>query len=418
MSVNGEEKRKEHRPLALDGIKVLDLSRVLAGPWSAQVLADLGAEVLKIERPGTGDDTRHWGPPFLKAPDGITKDGAYFTCCNRNKRSVSLNFATPEGAEIVRAMARGADVLIENFKLGGLKKYGLDYESLRAENPALIYCSITGFSQTGPYAHRPGYDFVAQGMAGLMSITGPAEGKPGSEPTRAGVAICDLFTGMYAATSILAALHWRNTTGKGQHLDCALLASQVSMLANQGASFLISVETPGRIGNEHPTIVPYRVVAAENGHVIITCGNDDQYARLCTALGMEELIDDTRFRTNELRVINRTAIETIFEQTLAAWPRDALLTKLEAAGVPCAPINTIPEVFSDPQVQHMGMRVDLRREDGTRVPTIAYPVRMSDPPASYRSAPPALGADTETVLVRDLGLSPDQIAGLREKGIV
>ncbi|MEY8838785.1 CaiB/BaiF CoA transferase family protein, partial [Cribrihabitans sp. XS_ASV171] len=405
-------------PLALDGIKVLDLSRVLAGPWSAQVLADLGAEVLKIERPGAGDDTRHWGPPFLEAADSITKDGAYFTCCNRNKRSVSLNFATPEGAEIIRAMAREADVLIENYKLGGLKKYGLDYESLRAENPALIYCSITGFSQTGPYAHRPGYDFVAQGMGGLMSITGPAEGKPGSEPTRAGVAICDLFTGMYAATSILAALHWRNTTGKGQHLDCALLASQVSMLANQGASYLISAETPGRIGNEHPTIVPYRVFAVENGHVIITCGNDGQYARLCAALGMEELIEDERFRTNEFRVINRTAIETIFEQALAAWPRDALLAKLEIAGVPCAPINTVSEVFSDPHVQHMGMRVDLRREDGTRVPTIAYPVRMSETPASYRSAPPALGADTETVLTQDLGLSPHQIAGLREKGII
>jgi crotonobetainyl-CoA:carnitine CoA-transferase CaiB-like acyl-CoA transferase len=408
----------ETKDMALAGIKVLDLSRVLAGPWSAQVLADLGAEVLKIERPGAGDDTRHWGPPFLEAADGKTKDGAYFTCCNRNKRSVALNFATPEGAEIIRAMAREADVLIENYKLGGLKKYGLDYDSLKEENPGLIYCSVTGFSQTGPYAHRPGYDFVAQGMGGLMSVTGPADGKPGSEPTRAGVAICDLFTGMYAATSILAALHWRNQTGKGQHLDCALLASQVTMLANQGASFLISGDTPGRIGNEHPTIVPYRVFAVKDGHVIITCGNNGQYGRLCGAIGMEELIEHEKYRTNELRVVNRTEIEAILEEALAAWPRDELLATLEAAGVPCAPINTIPEVFADPQVQHMGTRVEMQREDGTEIPTTAYPVKLSETPASYRSAPPALGADTESVLASDLGLSAEQIAGLKEKGII
>lgn len=404
--------------MALAGIKVLDLSRVLAGPWSAQVLADLGADVLKIERPGAGDDTRHWGPPFLEANDGKTKDGAYFTCCNRNKRSVALNFATPEGAEIIRSMACEADVLIENYKLGGLKKYGLDYDSLKAENPALIYCSVTGFSQTGPYAHRPGYDFVAQGMGGLMSVTGPADGKPGSAPTRAGVAICDLFTGMYAATSILAAMHWRNKTGKGQHLDCALLASQVTMLANQGASFLISGGTPGRIGNEHPTIVPYRVFAVSDGHLIITCGNNGQYARLCEAIGMAELATHERFQTNELRVINRSEIEAILEEALAAYPRDDLLATLEAAGVPCAPINTIPEVFADPQVQHMGTRVELERADGTQVPTTAYPVKLSETPASYRTAPPVLGADTEAVLANELGLSADQIAGLKEKGII
>lgn len=404
--------------MALAGIKVLDLSRILAGPWSAQVLADLGADVLKIERPEVGDDTRHWGPPFLEAADGKARDGAYFTCCNRNKRSIALNFATHDGAEIIRSMVREADVMIENYKLGGLKKYGLDYESLKAENPGLIYCSVTGFGQIGPYAHRPGYDFVAQGMGGMMSITGPAEGKPGSEPTRAGVAICDLFTGMYAATSILAALHWRNQTGKGQHLDCALLASQVTMLANQGASFLISGETPGRIGNEHPTIVPYRVFAVKNGHVIITCGNNGQFARFCKAIGREELIAHKNYKSNELRVIHRNELELVLEAALATHPRDELLTTLEAAGVPCAPINTIPETFADQQVQHMGARVEMERADGTIVPTTAFPVKLSETPASYRAAPPVLGADTEAVLAQELGFSGDQIAALRKKGII
>ncbi len=404
--------------MALAGVKVLDLSRVLAGPWSAQVLADLGADVVKVERPNKGDDTRSWGPPFVYSAGDAPKDGAYFTCCNRNKESVTIDFSKPEGAELIRKIASQADVLVENYKLGGLKKYGLDYESLKKINPRLIYCSITGFGQTGPYAHRPGYDFVMQGMGGLMSVTGPADGCPGGEPTRAGVAVCDLFTGMYAAISMLAALYWRNQSGKGQHLDCSLLGTQVAMLANQGASHLISGVTPGRLGNEHPTIVPYRVFSVKDGHIIINCGNDDQFSRLCGVLERPNLAQQECYSTNEMRVINREDLEKILVEMLTHLPRNKVLGDLEAAGVPCGPINSISDVFADPHVQHLGMRVELQREDGTVVPTSAFPVKMSETPASYRQAPPSLGTATETILVQDCGLSSEDIALLKKNGVI
>ncbi len=384
-------------PMALQGIKVLDLSRVLAGPWSTQILADLGADVVKVEN-AAGDDTRIWGPPFLTDGDGQKTDAAYFACTNRNKRSIVLDFTTPEGVETVKALARKADILVENFKAGGLKKYGLDYASLSAENPGLIYCSITGFGQDGPYAHRPGYDFLIQGMGGLMSITGQPDGAPGAEPMKVGVAVADLFTGMYATTAILAALNHRNTTGEGQQIDVSLLDTQIAMLANQASNWLNGQIVPQRMGNNHPNVIPYRVYPVSDGFLIIACGNSSQFARLVSALGAPEMAEDPRFATNEARADNRDAVDGAITDLIADKTRDDVITILEKANVPCGPINTIPDVFADPHVQHRQAEVAMTRTDGAQILATAYPPKLSKTPASYRIAPPVLGGDQQDVL--------------------
>jgi crotonobetainyl-CoA:carnitine CoA-transferase CaiB-like acyl-CoA transferase len=368
-----------HQPLA--GLKVLELARILAGPWAGQLLADLGAEVVKVERPGTGDDTRGWGPPFVEGEGSA----AYFHACNRGKTSLAIDFESEEGRERIRALAADADILIENFKVGGLAKYGLDYPALSELNPRLIYCSITGFGQDGPYAPRAGYDFMIQGMGGIMDLTGD----PAGEPQKIGVAFADIFTGVYASNAILAALHGRETSGRGCHIDIALLDTQVSVLANQAMNYLVSGETPRRLGNAHPNIAPYQTFRAADGWVIVAVGNDGQFAKLCRLLALPALADDLRFRTNKDRVGNRDALTAALEPALSQRGRDELLSALAAAGVPAGPINSVAEVFADPQVAARGMRLDL---DG--VPGVASPIvidgkrQVSDRPS------PALGSDT------------------------
>lgn len=384
-------------PSALAGVKVLDLSRILAGPSATQMLADLGADVVKVENPMGGDDTRSWGPPFIEDDKGVRSEAAYFACCNRNKRSVSLDFTTEEGAQSARALASKADILVENFKPGGLQKYGLDYESLKALNPGLIYCSITGFGQSGPYANRPGYDFLIQGMGGLMSITGQPDGSPGAEPVKVGVAICDLFTGLNAVSAILAALYYRTHSGKGQHIDCSLLDCQVAMLANQSSNWLNCGITPQRMGNNHPSIVPYRVFAVADGHVIINCGNDGQFSRLCAVLKVPEMAEDARFKTNEARCDNRALTDQTIADLLASYEKQALISLLEEANVPCGPINDIPAIFADSHLQHRQMEVELERGDGTAFKGVAYPPKLSKTPARYNSSPPQLGVHSQAV---------------------
>ena len=385
-------------PTALAGIKVLDLSRILAGPSATQMLADLGADVVKIENPNGGDDTRGWGPPFIEKEDGTRSEAAYFACCNRGKRSVSLDFTTKGGAQTARKLAKAADILVENFKPSGLVKYGLDYATLKEINPRLIYCSITGFGQSGPYANRPGYDFLIQGMGGLMSITGQPDEAPGAEPVKVGVAICDLFTGLNSVSAILAALYYRTQTGEGQHIDCALLDCQVAMLANQSSNWLNCGITPQRMGNNHPSIVPYRVFAVLDGHVIINCGNDGQFVRLCDALGKPELAEDPRFKTNEARCENRALTDQILANLLIHHERQSLITLLEEVNVPCGPINNIPAIFSDPHIQHRQMKVQLSRDDGSLFNGVAYPPKLSKTPARYAGPPPELGAHNRDVL--------------------
>jgi crotonobetainyl-CoA:carnitine CoA-transferase CaiB-like acyl-CoA transferase len=385
-------------PTALAGIKVLDLSRILAGPSATQMLADLGADVVKIENPNGGDDTRGWGPPFIETEDGTRSEAAYFACCNRGKRSVSLDFTTEEGAQTARELAKVADILVENFKPGGLAKYGLDYATLKEINPRLIYCSITGFGHSGPYAKRPGYDFLIQGMGGLMSITGQPDGAPGAEPVKVGVAICDLFTGLNSVSAILAALYYRTQTGEGQHIDCALLDCQVAMLANQSSNWLNCGITPQRMGNNHPSIVPYRVFAVADGHVIVNCGNDGQFSRLCGAVGKPEMAEDHRFKTNEARCENRELTDQILADILIDYERQPLITLLEGVNVPCGPINDIPAIFADPHLQHRQMEVQLSREDGSSFNGVAYPPKLSKTPARYASPPPELGAHNKEVL--------------------
>lgn len=382
-------------PGALDGVRVLDLSRVLAGPWSTQILGDLGAEVIKIEKPGAGDDTRGWGPPFV---DGPGSDAAYFTCANRNKRSVAVDFTTPEGADIVRTLAAGAQIFVENFKTGGLAKYGLDYPSVRAINPAIVYCSITGFGQDGPAAAKPGYDYLVQAMGGLMSVTGQPDGTPGAEPLKVGVAVADLFTGMYATVGILAALRHAERTGVGQQIDVSLLDCQVAMLANQASNYLVSGKAPGRMGNAHPNIAPYQVFACAGGHVVVAVGNDAQFAAFCRAAGLDSLPADPRFATNPQRVANRAALIALIAPAMLARDTDGWIAVLEAAGVPCGPINTIDRVFDDPQVRHRGLVRTLTRPDGTEVPVVASPLHLGVTPTRATLAPPALGADTGTIL--------------------
>jgi len=383
------------RPAPLTGIRVLDLTRVLAGPWCTQNLADLGAEVIKIERPGSGDDTRAWGPPYLKdAAGNDTSEAAYYLSANRNKLSVALDIASPRGAELVRALAEQSDILVENFKVGGLAKYGLDYESLRQVNPRLIYCSITGFGQTGPYASRPGYDFMIQGMGGLMSITGERDDLPGGGPQKAGVAVADLMTGMYSTVGILAALHERGRSGLGQHIDMALLDCQVAMMANQNLNYMTSGKAPRRAGNAHQNLVPYQVFAASDGHLIVAVGNDSQFRNYCGAIGLPELAADPRFSTNPQRVKNREELVPLLAERMATGERDHWLAALEAVGVPAGPINTLDQVYEDPQVLARGMKRELPHPAAGVVPMAASPLKFSDSPVEYRRAPPMLGEHT------------------------
>lgn len=383
-----------HGPL--HGVRVLDLSRVLAGPWATQTLADLGAEVIKIERPGAGDDTRHWGPPFTTTADGQPGDAAYFLCANRGKKSVELDIASPDGAEAVRRLVATCDVVVENFKTGGLKKYGLDYASLAAVNPKLVYCSITGFGQDGPDAHRAGYDYMIQAMGGLMSITGQPDGAPGAEPMKVGVAVVDLFTGLYASNAILAALWHARATGEGQHVDIALFDVQAAMLANQATNWFVSGKAPTRMGNAHPNLAPYQPFACSDGMVIIAVGNDGQFRALCGALGLE--VED-RFATNALRVAEREALGPLIAAKTEGFTMQGLMQALEAAGVPCGPVNTIDQVFAEPQAIHRGLMVEQARPDlADPVRTVALPIRLSKTPVRYDSPPPKLGQDTQAVL--------------------
>ncbi|WP_367065254.1 CaiB/BaiF CoA-transferase family protein [Oryzisolibacter sp. LB2S] len=405
---------------ALAGIKVLDLSRVLAGPWCTQMLADLGADVVKVERPAAGDDTRHWGPPFLKDDAGNdTREASYFTACNRNKRSITVDMAHPEGQALLRRMAAEADVVVENFKVGGLAQYGLDYASLKDLNPRLVYCSITGFGQDGPYAERAGYDLMVQAACGLMSITGHADGTPGGGPLKVGVAVVDVFTGLYASNAILAALNARDNarsgSGQGQYIDMALLDVGMAVLANQAAGFLATGQAPGRAGNIHPSLAPYQDFATSDGNVLLAIGNDGQFARFCAAVGHEAWARDERFATNTARVRHRGALLALMEPLMRTRATADWIALLEDKAVPCGPINTIAQAFDDPQVRARGLRVDLPRTAGdgiASVATVANPMRLSATPVSYRSAPPGLGQHTDEVL-RELGLSPGAIAELR-----
>ncbi|WP_417461595.1 CaiB/BaiF CoA transferase family protein [Kordiimonas sp.] len=386
----------------LSGIRVLDLSRILAGPWAGQCLADLGADVIKVENPNGGDDTRTWGPPFFN--EGETNLSAYYMCANRGKRSVAIDITTPEGQVLVRELAAKSDIVIENFKVGGLKKYGLDYEGLSAVNSGLIYCSITGFGQTGPYANRPGYDLLIQALGGLMSITGEADGVPGGGPQRAGVAVTDLFTGLYSTIAILGALHHREKTGEGQHIDMSLLDTQVAVLANQGSNYLVSGKAPKRQGNSHPTIVPYQSFKTKDGYMILAVGNDGQFARFCAAAGMPALAEDERFKTNPSRVAHRDALVPIVAGIIAGKTTDEWVGVLEAANVPGGPINTIDRVFDDAQVKARGLALTLEGEGGVTLPSVASPIRYSKTKIEYKKAPPKLGQDTAAVLHDVLGI--------------
>ncbi|MCL4765353.1 MAG: CoA transferase [Hyphomicrobiaceae bacterium] len=406
-------------PAPLSHIRVLDLSRVLAGPWAAQFLADMGAEVIKIERPRDGDDTRGWGPPFALQPSeadpGIS---AYFACTNRGKRSVTVDIAHPRGQEVIRALAAQSDVLIENFKVGGLAKYGLDHASLAPVNPRLVYCSITGFGQTGPYAPRAGYDFLVQAMGGLMSVTGEPDGAPGGGPVKVGVAISDQIAGMNALAAILTALLKRERTGEGEYIDVALLDSTVSALINQASTYLVAGTVPKRMGNAHPTVVPYQAFRTADGHIVLAVGNDGQFQRFCAAAGLEHLAADELYRTNAARILNREALipaiaASIRQRTSAEW-----IALLEARAVPCGPINSIDQVFADAQVEARGMRRLLDHEKAGPLAVVANPVRMASHDTTAAKPPPLLGEDTEAVLHGLLGLSADEIAELRTNGIV
>jgi crotonobetainyl-CoA:carnitine CoA-transferase CaiB-like acyl-CoA transferase len=404
-------------PGPLHGLKVLDLSRVLAAPLATQILGDLGAEVLKIEQPGRGDDTRGWGPPFLE--DGSERpDAAYYFCANRNKRSVAIDFATAEGAALLRRLAAGADILVENFRTGGLARHGLDAATLLRDNPRLIYCSVTGFGQTGPYATRGGYDFLIQGMSGLMSVTGRPEGEPGAGPIKVGLPVSDLFTGLYAAVSILAALRHRERSGEGQHIDCALLDSQVSLLVNQAMNYLVGGEVPRRLGNAHPNVVPYRDFATSDDYILVACGSDTQFRALCRLLGRDDLAADPRFATNAGRSRERRALEVELARAIAPWRAAELLAAMAEAGVPGGPINGVDQVLEDPQVLARGMLQEMRRDDGTAVRVIGFPGRLPRSPASYRLAPPRLGQDTGAVLGEALGLAAAEIEALRAAGVI
>ncbi|MEX6667332.1 CaiB/BaiF CoA transferase family protein [Pseudomonas sp. W2-17] len=404
---------------ALSHLRVLDLSRVLAGPWAGQILADLGAEVIKIERPGNGDDTRAWGPPFLKDPRGEnTSEAAYYLSANRNKQSVTIDFTQPEGQKLVRELAAKSDIVIENFKVGGLKAYGLDYESLQLENPRLIYCSITGFGQTGPYAKRAGYDFMIQGLGGLMSLTGRPEGEDGAGPVKVGVALTDILTGLYSTSAILAALAHRDQGGPGQHIDMALLDVQVACLANQAMNYLTTGVSPRRLGNAHPNIVPYQDFPTADGDFILTVGNDNQFRKFAEVAGQPQWASDPRFASNKQRVAHRAELIPLIRQATVFKTTAEWVAALEGAGVPCGPINDVAQVFADPQVQFRGLQVDLPHALGGTVPQIASPIRLSATPVEYRRGPPLLGEHTLEVLTGVLGLSGAEVMMLREAGVL
>lgn len=378
----------------LKGVRVVELARILAGPWAGQLLADLGADVIKVESPDGGDDTRKWGPPFVMSHDGENLSAAYYHSCNRGKRSIAIDFSTPEGAETVRRLVATADVLIENFKLGGLKKYGLDHGSLKEINPRLVYCSITGFGQDGPYAPRAGYDFIIQAMAGMMSITG----EPGREPQKAGVAISDIFTGLYSVIAIQAALRHAEQTGEGQHIDMALFDTQISALGNQNLNYLVSGKSPVQMGNAHMNIAPYEVLPVRDGHIILAVGNDGQFAKFCAAVGLGDLPANPDFTTNPARVANRVELRARIIEALKIFDRDPLLAKLEAAIVPASPINTIGQMFDDPQTIARGMRLDLDDGHGNRLPSVRAPMVMSGTPLTYERPSPRLGEHTDEIL--------------------
>lgn len=383
---------------ALSHLRVLDLSRVLAGPWASQMLADLGAEVLKIEHPDRGDDTRGWGPPHARDARGEPVESAYFLCANRNKKSVALDITTPEAQAQIIELVKRSDVLIENFKVGGLARYGLDYASLAAVNPRLVYCSITGFGQTGPYAQRPGYDFMIQGLGGLMSVTGAPDGDSRGGPMKVGVALTDVLTGLHAVTGILAALAWREKSGQGQHIDLALLDVQVSCLANQAMNYLVTGVSPERLGNSHPSIVPYEAFPTADGNMILAVGNDSQFVSFCRAAGKSEWAVDARFMTNSARVANRVELLRAIRQLTPQRTTQEWVQLLERANVPCGPINTLEQVFDDPQVRARGLKIELPHPVLGTVPAVASPLRLSKTPVRYRNAAPALGADTAAVL--------------------
>jgi len=408
-----------HRAPPLAGIRVLDLSRVLAGPWAGQLLADLGADVVKVERPGAGDDTRAWGPPYLKDKCGNdTREAAYYLCANRNKRSLTIDMAQPEGQALIRQLAQQSDVLIENFKQGGLKQYGLDAQSLLALNPRLVYCSITGFGQTGPYAPRAGYDFLIQGMGGLMSVTGRVDGEAGAGPQKVGVALTDITTGLYATIAVQAALLERANSGLGQHIDLALLDVQIACLANQASTYLVSGTVPQRMGNAHATIVPYQDFPTADGDMILAMGNDHQWGKFCSVAGRPEWATDPRFATNPQRVVNRAVLIPLLRQTTVMRTTHEWIAALEAAGVPCGPINRIDEVFADPQVRSRGARIELPHPLAGTVPLVANPIRLSASPVRYERAPPTLGQHTDEVLAEWLGLDAVAIAGLRGRDVL
>ena len=402
----------------LSHIRVLDLSRVLAGPWASQNLADLGAEVIKVERPGVGDDSRAFGPPWIRDAQGKeTKDSAYFSSANRGKKSLTLNIAVPEGQVIARELAAKSDVLIENYKYGDLTRYGLGFDDLHKANPRLIYCSVTGFGQTGPYRERPGYDFMIQGMGGMMSVTGEPDDAPGGGPQRAGVPIADIITGMYASIAICAALAHRERSGNGQHLDLALLDSQIALLAYQNTNYFATGRPPNRIGNLHPNIVPYQPFRASDGEVILACGNDNLYRKFCEAAGCPELAKDPRFATNGKRVENRAELTRLLADVFKKRSKREWLELLEGAGVPNGPINDVAQVFEEPQVKARGTRIELRHGAGASLPMVASPMRFSETPLEYRAAPPLLGAHTDEVL-RGLGKSDAEIGRLRAAKVI
>jgi crotonobetainyl-CoA:carnitine CoA-transferase CaiB-like acyl-CoA transferase len=390
---------------SLSHIRVLDLSRVLAGPWATQILGDLGAEVIKVERPDTGDDTRTWGPPYVKDASGeATAEAAYFMCTNRNKKSVAIDFTQPEGQALLRQLAARADVIVENFKVGGLKQYGLDYASLSELNPRLVYCSITGFGQTGPYAARAGYDFLIQGLGGLMSVTGRRDDEPGAGPIKAGVALTDVMTGLYASTAILAALAARESTGLGQQIDMSLLDVGVACLANQSMNYLHTGIAPRRMGNAHPNVVPYQDFPTADGDMILAVGNDSQFARLCAAMERPELAADARYASNAARVANRDTLIPTLRGLTTQRSTDDWIARLEAASVPCGPINTLDRVFRDPQVIERGIRIEMEHPLAGALPLVASPIRMSGTPVEYRHPPPLLGEHTREVLADILQL--------------
>ena len=410
---------KSSSTASLAGIRVLDMSRVLAGPWAGQTLGDLGAEVIKIERPGAGDDTRSWGPPYLKDETGEeTSEAAYYLCANRNKKSVTVDINCAKGQEIVRQLAAKSDVLIENFKVGGLKRYGLDYDGLHRINPRLIYCSITGFGQTGPYSHRAGYDFLIQAMGGMMSITGRGDTEAGAGPQKVGVAITDIVTGLYATVGILAALRHREATGEGQHVDMALLDAQIASLANQNMNYLTTGVAPVRLGNSHPNIVPYQDFPTADGGMVIAVGNDSQFANLCTVLLHPEWAKDVRFTNNRARVANRDVLIPLMRAATAAKPTTAWVAALERVGVPCGPVNTLSDVFDDPQVKARGLKIALPHPLSGQVALVGNPMRLSESPVQYRVAPPVLGQHTAEVLGGLLDMPETQLAELAAQGVI